>query len=129
MVQSASDDEQMERQMAINHTARSMIFGAALLAATGMASAAHASVLFNNTTDERVVFTFHCAGGTNDRWTLGAGDELSLTCKNGADEAAIRIVTNEGNGERAVVTGTVFDGRAYSIGYDRDGDVSYSRIS
>jgi hypothetical protein len=118
----------MERHMACNNRIRSLLLGGALLAATGMASAAHADMVFANATDESVVFTFHCAGGTYDRWTVPSGQQLSLYCNNGADAASVRIVTREPDGSQTTVSGTVFDGRTYRIEFDADGDVSYRRI-
>ena len=114
--------------MACKNRIRTLALGAALLAVTGFASVARADVVFANATDQDVVFTFHCPGGANDRWTVPSGDRLSLYCRNGASSATVRIVTDEDSGDRMIVSGRVYDGRSYRIDYDAEGDVSFQPI-
>jgi hypothetical protein len=86
---------------------------------------AYANVVFRNTTDQPVVFTFHCPGGTYDRWTIAPRESFHLSCSSGGEEAQIRIVTREPNGDHTNVSGTVLDGSIYKFFVDADGDISY----
>lgn len=104
--------------------ARRTLAGAFVVAGLGIAQTAHAEIRFTNITDAALKFQIQCEGGTVDNWSIAPHTTGTLYCRNGAPAAHIRIVTGHPNGRDAVVTGQVFDGRSYSLGYDNAGDVS-----
>ena len=104
---------------------RRVVFAAALLTMAS-ASAARADVRFHNLTDQPIHFSMNCDGSGADDWTVGPYGTKNLYCTNGSDSAEIVIRTDHGDRDE-VVRATVWDGRGYDLGYDRDGDVNIWR--
>ena len=97
-----------------------------LIISTLMATTAHANMVFRNITDRTLRFEITCNDGRTDLWSVAPYAYRSLYCNNGSPVARVRIRTNHGYDEM-VVRMTVYDGQAYVLGYDRDGDVNIWR--
>lgn len=101
---------------------------AAVLAVSAVAvPAAHADMVFRNATGRTLHFEITCNGNVMDGWSLAPYGWRSIYCKNGSQVAAVRIRTDRNDGNEMVVRTTVYDGQAYVLGYDRDGDVNIWR--
>jgi hypothetical protein len=88
------------------------------------APAAHADMIFRNTTGRTLHFELTCNGTGMDTWSLGPYGWRSIYCNNGSRVAAVRIRTDHYNGMEMVVRSTVFDGGTYVLGFDRGGNVN-----
>ena len=107
---------------------RIALMAAGTIGIAGLSHAASASVLFNNLTSQDLRFTTACAKDTSTQeWVVDPHARGALYCRNGSDEMQVTIRTQRSNGTVEVVRSTVFDGRAYDLGYDDDGDVSIAR--
>jgi hypothetical protein len=105
---------------------RRVLFAAALLS-LGAVSAARADVRFHNETDQPVHFSITCNGDEADTWTISPHGTKDLYCDNGSSAAMVEIRTDHGNHDE-VVHATVWDGSAYVLGFDDDGDVNIWRM-
>jgi hypothetical protein len=98
------------------------------LALVGLTTVANASVLFHNTTDQTLHFSMTCNGAGYDPWTIAPHSTGSIACTNDSPLAQVEIRTDRDDGSVTVVRAAVFNGDAYALGYDREGDVNIAPL-
>ena len=105
---------------------RALVLGAVTAAGLALAAPhAQAAVAFRNITNRPLKFVMDCGNG-QDLWRINPGASANIRCNNDAPAARVVIHTDH-NGQDVVVRAVVYDGLAYRIGYDTDGDVNIFR--